>query len=110
MLVSSVWDVLYRKFFLICAHKKWWMARSEFKPGVAADIPVRVNIGGRYLIPRFQALPLYGYTRVFEHMLDHVSITFKLDGNFTDVWSRGSRGMRFIRIRWMSILITFLGS
>ena len=42
---------------------------------VTARIPVRTNRDDRYFTDAYQAMPLHGYTRLFENMLDHPNIT-----------------------------------
>ena len=41
---------------------------------VTARVPVRTNRDDRYFADTYQAMPLHGYTRMFENMLDHPNI------------------------------------
>lgn len=85
VVLNSVGRDLYEKFFLNYTRKQWGMEPSELKAGVAARIPVRTNTDDRYFADRFQAMPLNGYTKMFERMLDHPSITVELGVDFADV-------------------------
>lgn len=85
VVLNSVGRDLYEKFFLNYTRKQWGMEPSELKAGVAARIPVRTNTDDRYFTDRFQAMPLHGYTKMFERMLDHPNITVELGVDFPDL-------------------------
>lgn len=88
VVLNSVGRDLYEKFFLNYTRKQWGMEPSELKAGVAARIPVRTNTDDRYFTDRFQAMPLHGYTRMFERMLEHPNISIELGVDFSDLKSR----------------------
>lgn len=88
VVLNSVGRDLYEKFFLNYTRKQWGMDPSELKAGVAARIPVRTNTDDRYFTDTFQAMPAEGYTRMFERMLDHPSITVELGVEFDTVRAR----------------------
>lgn len=88
VVLNSVGRDLFEKFFLNYTRKQWGMEPSELKAGVAARIPVRTNTDDRYFTDAFQAMPAEGYTRMFERMLDHPSITIELGVEFDDVRAR----------------------
>jgi UDP-galactopyranose mutase len=85
VVLNSVGRDLYEKFFLNYTRKQWGLDPSELKAGVAARIPVRTNTDDRYFTDTFQAMPLHGYTKMFEAMLDHPNITVELGVDFEDV-------------------------
>lgn len=88
VVLNSVGRDLYEKFFLNYTRKQWGLEPSELKAGVAARIPVRTNTDDRYFTDTFQAMPLHGYTKMFEAMLDHPNITVQLGVDFEDVRER----------------------
>lgn len=90
VVLNSVGRDLYEKFFLNYTRKQWGLDPSQLKAGVAARIPVRTNTDDRYFTDRFQAMPLHGYTRMFENMLDHPNIRVETGVDFADVDDRGS--------------------
>ena len=45
------------------------MDPSELDASVTARVPVRTNRDDRYFTDTYQAMPLLGYTRMFERML-----------------------------------------
>jgi UDP-galactopyranose mutase len=89
VVLNSVGRDLYEKFFLNYTRKQWGLDPSELKAGVAARIPVRTNTDDRYFTDTFQAMPLHGYTRMFDAILDHPNICVELSVDFAEVRQRG---------------------
>ena len=89
VVLNSVGRDLYEKFFLNYTRKQWGLDPSQLKAGVAARIPVRTNTDDRYFTDTHQAMPLHGYTQMFEAMLDHPNICVELGADFADVRKRG---------------------
>jgi UDP-galactopyranose mutase len=52
---------------------------------VTARVPVRTNRDDRYFADTYQAMPLRGYTRMFENMLDHENIKILLNCDYREV-------------------------
>src|SRR5215212_7798706 len=71
LVVSTVGRDLYEKFFKNYSCKHWGLDPSQLGAGVAARVPVRTNRDDRYWTDEFQGVPLHGYTKMFEAMLDH---------------------------------------
>jgi len=94
VVLNSVGRDLYEKFFLNYTRKQWGLEPSQLKAGVAARIPVRTNTDDRYFTDRFQAMPLHGYTTMFETILDHPGISVELGVDFVEM--RGSAGFDHI--------------
>ena len=69
--VSKVGREMYELFFKNYTRKQWGLDPSELDASVAARVPARTNHDDRYFTDEFQAMPLHGYTRLFENMLDH---------------------------------------
>ncbi|MDQ3626104.1 MAG: UDP-galactopyranose mutase [Verrucomicrobiota bacterium] len=85
VVVSTVGRDLYEKFFRGYTRKQWGLDPSELSSQVTARIPVRTNRDDRYFSDAFQYMPLHGFTRMFENMLDHGNITIQLDTDYRDV-------------------------
>ena len=92
VVLNAVGRDLYEKFFLNYTRKQWGLDPSQLKAGVAARIPVRTNTDDRYFTDTFQAMPLHGYTKMFDAMLDHPNITVELGVDFVDVRARNHHG------------------
>jgi UDP-galactopyranose mutase len=74
VVISKVGRDLYERFFQCYTRKQWGMDPSELDKSVTARVPTRTNTDDRYFTDSFQAMPLDGYTRMFENMLDHDNI------------------------------------
>jgi UDP-galactopyranose mutase len=85
VVVSRVGRDLYEKFFRGYTRKQWGLDPSELDASVTARVPVRTNRDDRYFADTFQAMPLHGYTRLFETMLAHPNIHVVTGCDFRDV-------------------------
>lgn len=85
VVVSRVGKELYEKFFRNYTRKQWDLDPSELDSSVIARVPIRTNRDDRYFTDVYQAMPLHGYTRMFENMLDHRSIKIMLNTDFQDI-------------------------
>jgi UDP-galactopyranose mutase len=85
VVVSKVGRELYNKFFRGYTRKQWGLDPSELDASVTARVPTRTNRDGRYFADRFQAMPLHGYTRMFERMLAHPNIKVLTNTDFSEV-------------------------
>ncbi len=85
IVLSRVGRELYEKFFRNYTRKQWGLDPSELDSSVAGRIPVRFDRDDRYFTDTFQAMPLEGFTRMFERMLDSDNITIKTSVEFADI-------------------------
>ncbi|HVG03541.1 MAG TPA: UDP-galactopyranose mutase, partial [Burkholderiaceae bacterium] len=85
VVVNAVGRDLYNKFFRGYTRKQWGMDPSELDSGVTARVPTRTNRDGRYFTDTFQAMPRYGYTRMFEAMLNHPNIKVMLNTDYREI-------------------------
>lgn len=82
VVVSQVGRDLYEKFFRNYTRKQWGMDPSELDKMVTSRIPTRTNRDDRYFTDTHQAMPLHGYTRMFEKMLTHPNIHIMLNTDY----------------------------
>jgi UDP-galactopyranose mutase len=85
VVVARVGRELYEKMFRGYTRKQWGLDPSELDASVTARIPVRTNRDDRYFTDTFQAMPLNGYTRMFENMLDHPNIKIMVNTDYRDI-------------------------
>ncbi len=85
VVINQVGRDLYEKFFRGYTRKQWGLDPSQLDKMVTARVPTRTNTDDRYFLDTFQAMPLHGYTRMFENMLDHKNIELMLGVDFEDV-------------------------
>ncbi len=85
VVVSKVGRELYEKFFRNYTRKQWDLDPSDLDASVTARVPTRTNRDDRYFTDRYQAMPLHGYTRLFEKMLDHPNIKIMLNTDYREI-------------------------
>jgi len=85
VVVSRVGRELYEKFFRNYTRKQWDLDPSELDASVTSRVPVRTNRDDRYFTDTYQAMPLHGYTRMFENMLDSPNIKVLLNCDYREV-------------------------
>ena len=85
VIVSRVGREIYDKFFRNYTRKQWGLDPSELDAAVTARLPVRTNRDDRYFTDTYQAMPLYGYTRMFERMLSHPNIKIMVNADYREI-------------------------
>jgi UDP-galactopyranose mutase len=85
VVVSRVGRELYEKFFRGYTRKHWGLDPSELDACVTARVPVRTNRDCRYFTDTYQAMPLHGFTRMFENMLSHPNIQVMLNTDYREI-------------------------
>ncbi|KQR23063.1 UDP-galactopyranose mutase [Deinococcus sp. Leaf326] len=85
VVVGKVGRDLYNKFFRGYTRKQWGLDPSELDASVTARVPTRTNRDDRYFADTYQAMPLHGYTRMFEQMLAHPNIKVMLNTDYREI-------------------------
>jgi len=80
--LSRVGRRLYEPIFKHYTKKQWDKYPAELDASVLMRLPCRTSTDDRYFNDEWQALPLHGYTRIFENMLlqdSNISIRLNVD-------------------------------
>jgi UDP-galactopyranose mutase len=85
VVVSKVGRELYEKFFRNYTRKQWGLDPSELDKSVIARIPTRTNRDDRYFTDTYQAMPLHGFTKMFDNMLNHPNIKVMLNTDYREI-------------------------
>ena len=85
VVVNAVGPALYETFFQGYTRKQWGLDPSELDKSVTSRVPTRTNRDSRYFTDTYQAMPLHGYTRMFEKMLDHPNIKVMLNTDYREI-------------------------
>ena len=88
VVINQIGRELYEKFFRGYTRKQWGLDPSQLDKSVTSRVPTRTNTDDRYFTDEFQMMPLHGYTRMFERMLDHPNIDILLATDFKEVRQR----------------------
>ncbi len=85
VVVNTVGRELYEKFFKGYTIKQWALDPSELDASVTARVPTRTNRDNRYFTDTYQAMPLHGYTAMFQKMLGHPNIKVMLNTDYKEI-------------------------
>lgn len=85
VVVSKVGRELYEKFFRNYTRKQWGLDPSELDASVTSRVPTRTNRDDRYFTDTYQAMPLHGYTRMFENILDSPNIKVMTNTDYQEI-------------------------
>jgi UDP-galactopyranose mutase len=85
VVINQIGRELYEKFFRGYTRKQWGLDPSQLDKSVTSRVPTRTNTDDRYFQDEFQQMPLYGYTRMFENMLDYPNIKIMLNADFAEI-------------------------
>jgi UDP-galactopyranose mutase len=88
VVLAAVGRDLCDKFFRGYTRKQWGRDLSQLGPGVLARIPTRTSCDDRYFADTYQAMPLEGYTRMFQRLVDHPNIAVELGQDFVRTHTR----------------------
>jgi UDP-galactopyranose mutase len=69
---------LYDNFFYGYTKKQWGVEPSELPASILKRLPVRFNYDDNYYNQKYQGIPLEGYTKIVEKILDHSDIKVRL--------------------------------
>ena len=83
--LNRIGNELYEKMFKHYTKKQWDKFPAELDASVLERIPVRQNYDDRYFSDKHQALPIGGYTKLFENILAHPNIEILLNTDYFDV-------------------------
>ncbi|AIE61460.1 UDP-galactopyranose mutase [Bacillus methanolicus] len=78
-------NYIYEKIFLNYTIKQWGVKPEDLDPTVTGRVPVYISRDNRYFQDQFQGMPKYGYTKMFENMLDHSYIKILLNTDYKEV-------------------------
>lgn len=85
--IQEVAQYVYENIFLKYTMKQWNQKPEEVDQSVTARVPVLISYDNRYFQDTYQGMPLEGYTKMFEKMLDHENIEVVLGVDAKDVMS-----------------------
>jgi UDP-galactopyranose mutase len=83
--ISLIGRPLYEAFIKGYTSKQWEHKLTDLPESIITRLPVRFNENDFYFDDKWQGIPLEGYTKVFERMLDHELIDVKLGVDWREV-------------------------
>jgi UDP-galactopyranose mutase len=85
--ISLIGRDLYEAFIKNYTKKQWQLDPKELPEEIISRLPVRYNYNSRYFSDKYEGIPIKGYTKIFEKMLDHENIELNLNIDFFDIKS-----------------------
>lgn len=78
-------DYVYEKIFLHYTTKQWGVQPEKIDSAVTARVPVYLSKDNRYFQDKYQGIPLNGYTKLVENMLNLPNIEVRLNTDYKEV-------------------------
>ncbi len=78
-------NYVYEKVFLHYTTKQWGVSPNDVDGAVTARVPVYLSKDDRYFQDKYQGIPLEGYTKLVENMLEHPNIEVRLNTDYKDL-------------------------
>ena len=76
---------VYEHMFKNYTTKQWGLTPEEIDPTVTARVPIYISHDNRYFQDKYQGIPLNGYTKMVENILNHPNIEVKLNTDYKDI-------------------------
>jgi UDP-galactopyranose mutase len=83
--ISMMGRPLYEALIKGYTLKQWGKDPKDLSPDIITRLPIRHNDDNRYFSDTYEGIPLEGYGKLFERMLDHPNIEVRLNHCFFDV-------------------------
>lgn len=83
--LSKAGKDIYEKFFKNYTMKQWGIDPAMLDTSVISRIPFRFNRDTRYFADKYQGMPKYGYTKMFQKMLNKKNIHILLNTDYRDI-------------------------
>lgn len=77
--ISLVGTDIYEKLVRGYTEKQWGRPCTELPSFIIRRLPVRLTFDNNYFNARFQGIPIGGYTRLVEHLLDGTKVLLNTD-------------------------------
>lgn len=85
--LKMIGKFVYDNIYVYYTMKQWGKKPEEIDPAVTARVPVNVSYDNGYFADKYQGVPLYGFTPMFEKMIDHENISIELNVEAKEVLS-----------------------
>lgn len=91
-------EYVYEKIFLNYTTKQWGVSPKDVDGAVTARVPVYLSKDNRYFQDKYQGIPLEGYAKLVEKMLDYPNIEVILNKDFAEFKKENSDLVKNARI------------
>lgn len=78
-------NYVYEKIFLNYTIKQWGLEPYKIDGAVTARVPVYLSKDNRYFQDKYQGIPIEGYSKLIENVLNHSNIELRLNTDYKNV-------------------------
>lgn len=78
-ILSQVGEEIYQKFVYGYTKKQWGKEPRELPSSIIKRIPIRLTWNDDYFDDKYQGIPVGGYTKIFERLLDGIDVETCVD-------------------------------
>lgn len=78
-ILSQVGEEIYNTFVKGYTMKQWKKDPKDLPISIIKRIPIRTNFDDNYFFDRYQGIPIGGYAKIFEKMLDGIEVKLGVD-------------------------------
>lgn len=91
--ISLVGHTIYKKLIKGYTEKQWGRSCTELPPSIIKRIPIRFEYNNNYFNDFYQGIPIGGYTRIIEKLLEGVEVRLNCDyfSNIEEMESKAKR-------------------
>ncbi len=82
--IKKFGEYVFEKVFIHYTAKQWGVPIEEVDTSVINRVPVILGYDDRYFQDEYQFMPKYGFSQIFEKMLNNENITVELNQNAID--------------------------
>lgn len=87
-ILSQVGEEIYEFFFRGYTKKQWRQEAKNLPASIIKRLPIRFSFDDNYYDDRHQGIPIGGYTKMFERMLEGIEVKLNTDYfERTDYWN-----------------------
>lgn len=83
--ISLLGRPLYEAFIKGYTIKQWEKDPKDLAPDIMSRLPVRHSYVNRYFNDKYEGIPLDGYGRIFDRMLDHKNIEVQINVDYFNI-------------------------
>ncbi len=83
--LSLLSQYIYEKIFLHYTLKQWQCKPNELDSSVFERVPISISKDDRYFYDKYQGIPMQGYTKMCENMINNKNISIRLNTKWQEV-------------------------
>lgn len=103
-------EFLFKNDYAPYTAKQWGVSPEEINSDVLKRVPIRFSYEESYFNDKYEAMPVHGYTRFFENLIDHPHITLKLGTEALDYLQIKNKKVVISRMPYEDVTLIYTGA